>query len=87
MNHVPSFPVLARVGLAIVAAGLLLDLSLLVLMPPTHHVGSGAGADTHGGHLVVLIGMVLILLGVIADGARAPGRRSRPEGSSRNAIR
>jgi len=58
---------------------------LFVLRPaPT----GGFGPGEHLVHLVVLVGMVLILAGVVADGARtAGGRTPRPEGSATDAVR
>ena len=80
-------PRLAKLGAVVVALGLHADLvdHLFVLRPtPT----GGFGPGEHLVHLVVLVGMVLILAGVVADGARtAGGRGHRPEGSSRHAVR
>ena len=82
----PPVPALAKLGAATIAFGLLDDLV-------EHSMGSAARAATDGfaigehlAHLVVLIGMVLVLAGVIADGVRHSGR-SRPEGSPRDAVR
>ena len=80
-------PRLAKLGAVVVGVGLHADVvdHLFVLRPaPT----GGFGPGEHLVHLVVLIGMVLILAGVIADGARtALGRADRPEGSPRHAVR
>jgi hypothetical protein len=79
-------PRLAKLGAATIAFGLVFDLSEHSYAIPAA-VGAGFSPGEHIAHLVVLIGMVAILLGVIADGAHGSGRRSRPEGSSRDAIR
>ena len=80
-------PRLAKLGAVVVAVGLHADLvdHLFVLQPaPT----AGFGPGEHLVHLVVLVGMVLILAGVVAGGARtAGGRTSRPEGSTADAVR
>ena len=80
-------PRLAKAGAVIVAVGLHADLvdHAFALRPSA---AGGFGPGEHLVHLVVLVGMVLILAGVVADGARtAGGRRSRPEGSALDAVR
>ena len=81
----PSRPVpgLTKLGAATIAFGLVFDLS-------EHSFASASSAGftvgEHAAHLVVLIGMVLGLAGVIADGVRHSGRTNRPEGSDPRAI-
>lgn len=76
-------PVLARVGLLWLALGLLAD--VVAHLEAAGHVGdlhvhSPAQASAH---LIVFAGMVLILLGVVVDGARQT-RSGRPaEGTSK----
>lgn len=74
-----------RFGIATIAVGLLLDVAAHDLRSAA--VGSGFAASEHLAHLVVLIGMVIVLAGAIADGLSTAGRASRPEGSSPDAIR
>jgi hypothetical protein len=81
----PRVPAGVRPGMAMIAFGLLLDVSehSFVAQAP------GAGAITpgqHGAHLVVLLGMVLILGAIVRDGVQGHGR-CRPEGSPHDAVR
>jgi hypothetical protein len=80
-----AVPRSAKVGAATIAFGVVFDLSEHSFAPQA--TGGGFSPGEHAAHLVVLIGMVAILLGVIADGVRASGRHIRPEGSSLDAIR
>jgi hypothetical protein len=75
-----------KLGVAAIAFGLLLDLSVHS-MAPAAHAGAPFGAEEHLAHLMVLVGMVILLVGVIADGMRLAGRERRPEGSPRDAVR
>ena len=80
-------PTLSKAGAVVMAIGVHADLvdHLFVLRPTP---AGGFGPGEHVVHLVVLVGMVLILVGVLADGARtAGGRHSRPEGSALDAVR
>ena len=65
-------PLVARAGLALVLAGVLIDLLAPVLggFHAAHHTGTG-----HVGHLVAMAGMAATLVGVVIDGAR---RQVRP---------
>jgi len=80
-----SVPRLAKLGAATIAFGAVYDLSEHSYAVTTASGGFSPGE--HAAHLVVLIGMVTIILGVIADGIHGSSRRSRQEGSSRDAIR
>jgi hypothetical protein len=82
----PPVPALAKLGAATIAFGLLADLVEHSMGAAARAGTTGPGAGEHAVHLVVLIGMVLVLAGVIADGVRHNGR-SRPEGSPRDAVR
>lgn len=63
-----ALPIVARAGLAVMWAGLILDVAL--------HALSAAVAPEHLAHAVVLAGMVLVIGGVIADGmGRSRGRQ------------
>jgi hypothetical protein len=82
----PTVPLLAKLGAATTAFGLVFDVSEHSFAQGSVATG-GFSAGEHAAHLVVLIGMVLILLGVIADGVRVSRRQGRQEGSPRDAIR
>lgn len=59
-----QLPFVARSGLAVMAAGLLLDVGL--------HVLAAESAPEHASHAVILFGMALVVGAVLADGmARA----------------
>jgi hypothetical protein len=80
------FPIVGKVGIAIIAFGLLFDLVEHSMgAPPTS--GSGFSIGEHAAHLIVLAGMVAALFGVVSDGLRVSGRPRRPEGRSIDAIR
>jgi hypothetical protein len=75
-------PILTQVGLAVLVLGGLADLAAHVAI-----VDQAAGHD-HGftpyqaaAHIVVFAGMVLVLLGVVADGVRRP-RPGRSAGNT-----
>lgn len=74
-----------RFGIATIALGLLLDVA--AHGPGSAAIGDGFGASEHLAHLVVLMGMVVVLAGAIADGLSTAGRVNRPEGRPRDAIR
>jgi hypothetical protein len=78
-------PGLTRAGAATIAFGLVFDLSEHSFA--TAGASAGFSIGEHAAHLVVLVGMVLGLVGIIADGVRHPGRVDRPEGSDPRAIR
>jgi hypothetical protein len=75
-----------KLGAATIAFGLVYDLAehSFGVSPTT---GSPFGPGEHLAHLIVLVGMVILLVGVIADGIRTAGRLDRPEGSTRDAVR
>ena len=64
-----ALPNAARGGLAVMWAGLVLDVTL--------HGLSAAAAPEHLAHAVVLAGMVLVICGVIADGVTRSGMKQR----------
>ena len=83
----PPIPGLSKLGAVVSAFGLLFDLvehDLSHVGDP--RIGSFPLAE-HAAHLVVLIGMVLVLVGVVADGIRLERRRRRLEGAPRHALR
>ena len=81
-------PPLAKVGALVIAIGLLADTVVHALIHHVHdEVQAGFPVDEHLAHLVVVVGMVLVLAGVIADGVRTQRRLVRQEGTTRDAIR
>ena len=71
-------PLVSVLGLAVAIAGLMLD-AVVHLSPAPHHHQLGFSPEEHGAHMVVLIGMLLILGGIVLDGARRrAGRRGQP---------
>lgn len=81
-------PRLAKVGAAVVAAGLAVDLVAHTLPHSVHDQLLGAfPLQEHVAHLVVVIGMVLVLAGIVADGIRSQRRLARQEGRVRHAVR
>jgi len=83
-----TIPPLTWLGAAAIAIGLVLDLVVHALVPDLHDaVVAGFSVGEHAAHLVVLIGMVLVLAGIVADGSRTARRLDRHEGSPRNAVR
>jgi hypothetical protein len=72
-----SLPRLLRAGAWVFAVALLVDVAL--------HVLGGDPADAHPGHTgpemlaheAVFVGMVLIMAGVVREGARRPAQASR----------
>lgn len=84
-----SFPRVARIGLAVMLAGLVADVVEHAVIPHVHdQLIAGFPVGEHGAHAVVVAGMVVVLGGVLADGVRTShGRRSRPERSRSRALR
>lgn len=78
-----------KVGLAVIALGLLLDLTEHGFVSHADDVVvAGFPLAEHAAHLVVIVGMVLVLAGVVADGVRIHrSRAERPERSPRHAHR
>jgi hypothetical protein len=83
-RHRP-IPGLTKLGAATIAFGLVFDLSEHSFAAATVSIGFSLGE--HAAHLVVLVGMILGLVGIIADGVRHPGRADRPEGRDPDAVR
>jgi hypothetical protein len=83
-----AVPPIAKVGAVAIAIGLVLDLLEHTVVPHLHDaMVAGFPVGEHVAHLVVLIGMVLVLAGIVADGVRTAGRLGRQEGSPRDAVR
>ena len=81
-------PWLAKAGAAVIALGLVLDLAAHTFLHAVHDEPLGAfPLGEHFAHLVVVVGMVLVLAGIVADGIRTQRRLARQEGISSHAIR
>ena len=82
------FPGLARLGIVVMAFGLLLD---LVEHGFVSHVEertvAGFPLSEHAAHLVVLVGMVLILVGIVRVGISIGRQPTTQNRSTRHAIR
>lgn len=78
-----------KVGLAVIAFGLLLDVTQHGFVSHANDVVvAGFPLAEHAAHLVVIVGMVLVLSGIVADGVRIHrSRAERPERSPRHALR
>jgi hypothetical protein len=70
-------PLVSLLGLAVAVLGLALDAAVHLSAAPHHHQ-MGFSPEEHGAHLVVLIGMLLILGGIVIDGARGLASRRAP---------
>ncbi|HEX9043647.1 MAG TPA: hypothetical protein VF802_01355 [Candidatus Limnocylindrales bacterium] len=91
-----SVPRSTKVGIVTIAVGLAADLAEHAVISHAHDaIVAGFPLGEHAAHLVVLVGMILVLAGIVADGIRSTGRADRPEagragrpeGSSRDAVR
>lgn len=83
-----TVPWLAKVGAVVIVLGLLADVVEHAFVSHSYDQFVGAfPLQEHAAHLVVLVGMVLVLAGIVADGVRSARRRTRQEGKIRNAIR
>ena len=80
-REVGTFPVLSRGGLLLIVAAGVGDVAV--------HLLSGAHAGHHGfglahlAHLLGVVGMVLVLIGVVADGVRRQFDRRPPAANRR----
>jgi hypothetical protein len=81
-------PGLAKVGALVIVLGLLADINEHAFVSHVNDavIGSFPLAE-HAAHFVVLLGMVLVLAGIVADGIRAQRRHARQEGTPRHAVR
>ncbi|HET9851700.1 MAG TPA: hypothetical protein VFP56_04250 [Candidatus Limnocylindrales bacterium] len=81
-------PWLAKVGAVVIVLGLVFDTAAHTVLHSIHDelIGSFPLGE-HLSHLVVVVGMVLVLAGIVADGIRSQRRLARQEGTPRNAIR
>jgi hypothetical protein len=72
-------PLLSLLGVAVIVAGVALDLVVHLGLPADghQHVHSGFSPSEHTAHLVVMLGMGLALAGVVIDGSRRQLSRRR----------
>jgi hypothetical protein len=82
-----AVPRLAKAGFGTIVFGLVFDFSEHSFALPAGQAASGFSLGEHAAHLVVLVGMVMVLAGVIADGVRTGGRSDRQKWSSSDALR
>ena len=83
-----AVPRLAKVGAIVISLGLGVDLTVHSVLHSIHDELLGAfPLQEHVAHLVVIVGMVLVLAGIVADGVRSTRRPARQEGTSRHALR
>ena len=81
-----ALPRLAKLGVAVIAAGLATDAWAHTLGSVVAGSPAALIVQQHVAHLVVLIGMVGTLAGIVADGVRQ-GRHVRPDRRSSHAVR
>ena len=84
-----AFPRVAKVGLIVMLFGFIADLAEHTVIPHADElVIAGFPATEHAAHVVVIMGMVFVLGGVLADGVRTShGRDSRRERRRSHALR
>ncbi len=65
-------PLVSILGMAVIGAGLVVDLVVHLTLPAVshHHAHASFSLSEHAAHLVVMVGMALTLAGVVIDGAR-----------------
>lgn len=77
----------AKAGIIVIAAGLAVDAVVHSMGVVTAGSLAAFVVRQHLAHLLVLVGMVMTLAGVVADGVRSSGRLDRPERRSSHAVR
>jgi hypothetical protein len=84
---VAGLPLPSRFGLLLMVAAGAID--VIVPTASGDHAGHPRFGPEHAAHLLVVVGMVLVLAGVVAFGARRQFRRvaAKPGGLDRNAPR
>lgn len=68
IEQMRGMPVLTRIGLALMVAAFVADLIVHLAAVPHEHAGHRP--EEHFAHLAGLLGMVLVLAGIVVDGAR-----------------
>ena len=73
----PRPPLVSLAGVAVIGAGLVIDLVVHLTLPAASHEHAHAtfSPSEHAAHLVVMVGMALTLAGVVMDGARRQFQR------------
>jgi hypothetical protein len=84
-----DIPRVSRIGLLVIASGLVLDTIVHVFLTPAGSdvVVAGFSVPEHAAHFVVLVGMILVIGGVMADGARLSLPRKNEGEGEEHAIR
>jgi hypothetical protein len=68
--------------------GMLFDLAEHGFVSPASAIATGFAPGEHAAHLIVIVGMVAVLAGIVADGVRiSRSRAARPERSHSHALR
>ena len=82
-----ALPELSRVGLLLILVAGAID--VLLHLAAGEHAGHDGSGSEHLAHLLGVVGMVLVLAGVLTDGARRQLRRpaAKPGGVDPNAHR
>jgi hypothetical protein len=81
-------PRIARLGVALILAGLVLDGVVHALIVPGSQVQlAGFSFEEHAAHLVVIVGMVLVIVGVMVDGTRVASRNTALRKGENDAVR
>src|SRR3954453_13330588 len=89
ISSISSIPKISKLGVVVMIVGLVLDTIVHVFLAPTGDtvLVAGFSAPEHGAHFVVLIGMLLVIVGVMADGARLAKRQRLEREGDNNALR
>lgn len=82
-----ALPRLAKIGVVVIAVGVLVDAFVHSLGVVAAGSLAAFVVQQHLAHLVVLVGMVITLVGIVADGVRVSGRLDRPERRDSRAVR
>ncbi|MFL5679437.1 MAG: hypothetical protein ACJ77B_02410 [Chloroflexota bacterium] len=82
------FPAIAKLGVGTLVFGLLFDVveHTLVFRTPEPTI-AGFPVAEHAAHAIVLVGMILVLAGIVADGVRLSRRPGGGQRSNFSALR
>ena len=75
IERIRQLPLAMVLGLALMAVGGVLD--VVIHLGPVDHHAHEAFVSAHGGHVVGIAGMALVLAGVVMHGAHHQTRRRR----------
>ena len=81
-NEINQLPTLVRIGLALMPLAFLGDV-VVHIAPVAHHHHAGFAPQEHIAHLLGILAMVLVLAGVVIDGARRHRSRRRSSHANR----